>query len=169
MAGSNLTAARIRYLVDYDPLTGVFTRKTLAGGRTPGSIAGYQDRSGYWVMTVDGRPYFCHRLAWLHVYGEWPKSFIDHINSIKSDNRLENLRSATKSENGQNLIRPNRVNKLGILGVSKHGNGFRAQLTLNGKKVFKKTFKTAELAQTAYLEAKEKFHPASTIGPETIP
>ena len=54
---------------------------------------------------MKGRQYLQHRVAWALHYGEWPASFIDHINHIRDDNRIHNLRVVTRAENNSNAIR----------------------------------------------------------------
>ncbi|MNQ84444.1 hypothetical protein D3C85_995720 [compost metagenome] len=93
---TDLTSGRLKELVTYDPLTGVFLRK----GCT--AKVGYNPVDWYVTISIDGQKYQAHRLAWLYVYGEWPSNFIDHINQIKNDNRISNLRDVTKSVNSSN-------------------------------------------------------------------
>lgn len=68
-----------------------------------GSVAGHSDRSrGYVDIRIDAKKYKAHRLAWLYVHGRWPEKLIDHINGVKTDNRLINLREASAAENAMN-------------------------------------------------------------------
>jgi hypothetical protein len=98
-----------------------------------------------------------HRLAWFLTYGVWPADQIDHINGIRDDNRLINLREATAQQNLQS--RPmHKRNQLGVKGVSRVYNRFRAQLWHNGRFVLSKTFATIEEASAAYqAKAQEVF------------
>ena len=103
MPKAELTQARLRELLDYDPLTGVFVHKTTRGRLCKaGQVAGYLHQWGYIHINISGKIYKAHRLAWLYVHGSFPPNHIDHINGNRSDNRLVNLRPATKSENGCN-------------------------------------------------------------------
>ncbi|MDA6380520.1 HNH endonuclease signature motif containing protein [Escherichia coli] len=69
------------------------------------------------MIMINGKAYPAHRLAWLIVYGTMPDGFIDHINRVRTDNRISNLRLVTHSENMQNRkIQKN--NKSGYRGVS---------------------------------------------------
>ena len=58
--------------------------------------------TGYRVGMLKGKRYLEHRLIWLYHYGVWPKEHIDHINGIKDDNRIENLRECTQQQNNFN-------------------------------------------------------------------
>lgn len=79
MAKANLTAARLRELLEYDSATGAFHWKVNRGQKARiGSVAGWTDPFGHVHIHVDGRRFLAHRLAWLHVHGEWPKLNIDH-------------------------------------------------------------------------------------------
>lgn len=98
-----MTQERLKELLDYDPETGVFEWRVDRGGSVKaGRSAGGIDRKGYVKIVVDGRAYRGHRLAWLYVYGRFPAQETDHINLIKADNRISNLREATRSNNCAN-------------------------------------------------------------------
>lgn len=96
-----VTQDELKERLTYDPETGVFTWKKARKGNT-GRTAGTHDRDGYIVIHLYQRQYRAHRLAWLYVYGEWPRNQIDHINGIRDDNRILNLRDVTPRENSQN-------------------------------------------------------------------
>lgn len=120
MATKILTQARLKELLSYDPDTGVFTHHISRAGVTKGSIAGTTHHLGYRAICIAGKGYAEHRLAWLYTYGIWPEADLDHINRIRHDNRLCNLREATRAQNCQNQpIR--RSNKSGVTGVYLHG------------------------------------------------
>ena len=95
----SITADELRSILHYDPLTGVFTHRESAGCRLAGSVAGFLDSKGYMQVGVLKRQYSAHRLAWLYIYGTWPKNQIDHINRNRSDNRIANLRDVTNQQN----------------------------------------------------------------------
>lgn len=103
------------------------------------------------------RHYMVHRLAWFLVHGTWPADQIDHVNGIRGDNRLCNLREATAQQNLQS--RPmHKRNQLGVKGVTQVKGRFRAQLWNNGRFVLSKTFGTIEEASAAYqAKAREVF------------
>jgi len=162
---TELTAERLRELLHYDPATGIFTRRVVVSASKalkPGDVAGGLDKStGYWRVSVDNRRYWAHRLAWFYVHGVWPADCLDHINQTPLDNRLCNLREATKAENCQNISRPRSINKAGLLGVSlvtKTGK-WQATITLGRKAKYLGKFDAPEEAHAAYLAAKVKLHP----------
>jgi hypothetical protein len=112
-----LDANEVRRMFDYDPLTGVMTRKiTASSNALAGSPVGYVTSDGYLAAYVMGRQYKVHRLAWLHFYGEWPNGQIDHINRQKQDNSIKNLRVASASQNQRNKA-ISKANKSGVKGV----------------------------------------------------
>jgi len=166
MTANILTAERLRTLLHYDSKTGVFTRlvSTSSNARV-GDVAGSPNSKGYLQIGVDGKSYLSHRLAWLYVNGEWPIADTDHINRVKTDNRICNLRQVNRSENMQNRKHFNSNNTSGFLGVSLDSKRekWKAIIMVNRKFIFLGRFPTAELANQAYLEAKQKLHPGCTI------
>ena len=159
-----LTAERLRELLDYDPATGVFTRKVRTTNRIKvGDVAGYLRNDGYIRIKIDGRMHLAHRLAWLYVKGESPPDQIDHRNGIKTDNRIANLRLATHIENMHNRRKPHADNKTGFLGVSPSYGMFQARIGVNGKIKHIGTFPTPEEAHAAYVQAKRQLHPFGTL------
>lgn len=167
MAKPIVSAARLRELLHYDPETGVFTWR-VNRGRTAkaGSIAGFICKpQGYINTSVDGRTYKTHRLAWLHVYGEWPLQDIDHLNGVRTDNRIANLRDVSRSFNMQNRRTHSTHNKAGVLGVSFHKKTkkWMAQITNNGRRITLGYYETTDLAYAFYISAKRVLHPGNTL------
>ena len=159
-----LTQTRLMQVFDYNPETGVFTRKLKQTGIKQGSVSGSLSTQGYLVTSVDGKLYSCHRLAWLYVTGNWPDYQIDHINGCRSDNRIANLRDLKKEINIQNQRRAQKSNKsTQVLGTFKNGKKFAARIAHNGKKLYLGTFTTLEEASAAYLAAKRLLHSGCTI------
>jgi hypothetical protein len=155
-----LSFDELRASLEYDADTGIFRRKvTVASNARAGGVAGYRKPDGYWLISIDHRRFYAHRLAWFYVHGEWPAGMIDHINGDPGDNRIANLREATHAENGRNARRATR-NKSGFKGVffSKQGGSWQAALRLNGRTIYLGRYSTAEAAHAAYLEgAKQHF------------
>lgn len=112
-----ITQNRLRELLQYAPETGEFMWRVSHPRAKVGAIAGATDHYGYVVIRLDGHLYKAHRLAWLYVHGVWPSKNIDHINRVKNDNRVENLRLADQSINMHNVdVRVN--SKSGVAGVT---------------------------------------------------
>jgi len=154
-----LTQETLKEVLHYDCETGVFTWAiNIYRKKTKGKIAGTKDKEGYMQIMIKRKTYRAHRLAWLYVYGSFPSKEIDHINCIPSDNRIVNLREASREENQQNKKNAQKNNKSGFLGVSKSGNVWRATIYLNGKRYSLGFFKSPELAHNAYIQAKRTMH-----------
>lgn len=112
-----LTQSELKEHLKYDQETGAFTRiKSISNYVKVGDIAGHVRQDGYVRVSVKGKIYLAHRLAWLYVYGGWPREQIDHINHARADNRIENLREATNHENSKNRP-PQNNNTSGVVGV----------------------------------------------------
>jgi hypothetical protein len=112
-----ITQKRLQELLHYTPATGEFTWKVSRPRAPVGAVAGATDHYGYIVIRLDTVLYKAHRLAWLYAHGEWPSKGLDHINQVKSDNRISNLRIADQSVNMHNVAA--RVNsKSGVAGVT---------------------------------------------------
>jgi len=151
-----LTAARLRDLLDYDPETGLLSWRG-GQGRAYRRV-GTKHPLGYLRVCVDGRDYLAHRLAWLHVHGEWPPAQIDHRNGCRQDNRIANLRLATNPENHQNR-KMQRNNTSGWPGVREDRPGrWIAKVKTGGKYRHLGTFATFEEARDARIAAKAEDH-----------
>jgi hypothetical protein len=155
-----LSRERLQEILAYDQETGVFRwRVDLTPKTKAGSVAGSLSKSrGYIGICVNRRTYFAHRLAWLYVYGEWPAQFIDRIDGDRSNNRLSNLREASRAENQQNR-RINSNNSSGLKGIYFDGctGKWRAQIKVNGKIKRLGRFSDPSEAHAAYVAAADKF------------
>jgi HNH endonuclease len=160
-----LTLKCLREVLDYNPETGIFTWKVSRGRLAKAySQAGTKNAKGYIEIKVFGKTMKAHRLAWLFTHGISPVDQIDHINMIKDDNRIINLREATQVQNMQNRVKATSVNRLGVLGIRLRSTGsYEARIRHNGKVRQIGNFETLEAAKAAYLEAKRKFHPFNTL------
>jgi len=153
-----ITRERLIELVLYDPIEGRFVwRFSIKGHVKQGQLAGSWDTHGYWVIGLDGQNYLAHRLAWLWVYGRWPTGELDHINSRRDDNRINNLRQATRSQQRHNAP-INKNTKNGFKGVTMLPSGhWMAQIQRNKQQHYLGTFATAKEAHEAYCKAAEKY------------
>lgn len=158
-----LTAEIARSLLDYDVETGIVTRRRVFGRRHAGDPVGSLNAKGYLHAYIYDTNYLVHRVVWLMVCDRWPYDQLDHVNHIRDDNRLENLRECTNAENRQN-IRPEGYGQSGYLGVSPCHDGWQANITLKGKNERLGIYSTPEEASRVYLAAKASVHAFATHG-----
>ena len=118
--------------------------------------------TGYIVVGVRSHDYAAHRLAWLYVHGVWPVHEIDHINGVKSDNRICNLRDVPKAINSQNK-RTTSKNISGLRGVSPSYKGWQARIVVDGASKYLGKFPTKEAAHAAYIDEKRRMHEGCAI------
>ena len=165
MSISNLTAQRLRELLHYNPTTGEFIWIVSRGNQwtKPGMSAGYKDTYGHMGIEINGKRYLSHRLAWLYMHGTWPDHQIDHINRIRDDNRIANLRDVSGVVNSNNKGNY-RNNTTGFKGVTIKNGRFVAQITVNGKCKYLGSFDKAEKASLAYQEVSKKNAPLAQTG-----
>lgn len=152
MICKSLSQERITEILDYDRNTGEFIWKSPTSKRVKkGAVCRCKDAYGYIVIRIDGRLYKAHRLAWLYVYGELPDGGIDHVNRIKDDNRIVNLRVAGQSQNMQNLS--------GLRGVRWDSDRKRwsACIKLNYKNIHLGRFEKLDDAVMARKQAEAKY------------
>jgi len=156
---SDITAQELRRVLDYNPSTGIFTRRTphwLAG-----ATAGFVGARGYVKIRIGRHQHLAHRLAWLYHYGAWPTKIIDHIDGCPSNNAIANLRDCSQSNNMMNR-RKQKNNTSGFTGVSGHHarsktSPWRAAIKVNGKSLVLGYFRTPEDAHAAYVAAARKY------------
>ena len=159
-----ITKDFLHEILDYDQETGVFRwKKRTSMSIKVGDIAGRAYKVGYRVIKIKRVLYLAHRLAWLYMKGEWPNEVIDHINGVRDDNRLSNLRSVSRSVNAQNQKKATASNKAGLLGVSKKDGRYRAQITLNKKSTHIGCYDNPIDAYEACLSKKREIHEGCTI------
>lgn len=161
-----ITPAYVRNILHYLPEHGIFIwkfrddRGVKWNGRYPGQKAGYYMPSGYLRIEINNLPFNGHRLAWMHYYGEVPSLQVDHIDGQRWNNRIENLRLATPSENNCNRkVQSN--NKLGVKGVflaNERWGLYRVRTELDGKMYEGGYFKTLEEAKIASEELLARVH-----------
>jgi len=154
----------LRDYLSYNETTGIFTRRISRGGRSrAGDTAGSKKSTGYINIHIDKKFYKAHRLAWLYVYGAMPLHEIDHINGVRDDNRICNLRDVKKSGNQMNQRSARSDSTSGYLGVKPSRGRFQARITVDRKQIYIGTYKTPEEAHTAYVSVKRKLHETCTI------
>lgn len=122
--------------IGYDELSGEFHWIIKGRGRRYNKPVGCI-YNGYRIIHTNCRSYLGHRLAWFFCKGFWPKN-IDHINTNRSDNRIENLREANVSENACN-VKMYSTNKSGVKNVywDKRENKWRFEIKKEGVKTVK--------------------------------
>ncbi len=131
----NITQEELKNILEYNKDTGIFTWKIKVSDKVIiGNIAGTIHKHGYINITFNNKIYKAHRLAWLYIYGKWPLNLIDHINGIRHDNKLINLREANHQKNGFNR-KKQQNNKSGYKGIywNKQCNKWHVSYRINGK------------------------------------
>lgn len=140
-----------KYL-DYVPNTGKFIWCGEPATHTKiGKTVGHKNEEGYIKIRINYKLYSAHRLAWFYTYGSWPKYNIDHINGVRDDNRIINLRTVSRRENAQNMCR-HRNGKLVGAHFNKLRNYYQSAISINGKVISLGVFKTEIEAHRAYIE-----------------
>lgn len=150
--------------MDYDAKSGVFRWKKRTSNRVQvGAVAGTpKDKSGciYLRISIDGRLYLAHRLAWLYVHGGMPDNVIDHIDGNGMNNAISNLRPCNHSQNAANWVDLSKRNRSGVRGVfwCKSKQRWVAQIKINGKSRHIGTFSDKSAAAQAYKAAAVSQH-----------
>lgn len=153
-------------ILHYDPHTGHFTWIAPRRGCSVGQRAGSVDKqAGYEQIGIDGKLYRSHRLAWLYVHGVMPEDEVDHINGVRSDNRIANLRAVPGRLNNQNRRNPNRNNSRKLLGVyrEKEGGRFFSAIMKDRKSIYLGRFNTPEEAHAAYVAKRRELFEGNTL------
>lgn len=146
-----ITQQELKDLLTYSEETGLFTWSVKRNGVKIGSQAGWTNASGHLQITIGGKHYYSHRLAWLYVYGVNPDGQIDHINRLKQDNRISNLRDVSHTINQWNVGLKN-TNTSGYKGVSYayRQKMWKAAITASKKSIHIGYYNTKERASIAY-------------------
>jgi hypothetical protein len=145
--------------VAYSPLSGDMVWLISSGKVKTGTVGGYINNVGYVVIRYQGKAIGAHRLAWKIMTKSWPEHQIDHANGNPRDNRWENLRAATPSQNGYNKAK-NSNNTSGYKGAYFHkpSGRWHSGIRINGKAKYLGHFATAEEAHAAYVKAATEMH-----------
>ncbi len=154
---SDLTQARLKELMHYNPKTGVLMWLEHRGGKAKAGTEAGALSVGYVRPMVDGQRYLAQRLIWLYMTGEWPPTQVDHEDRDRANNRWTNLRLATKKQNGENR-NPHKRSTTGFRGVSfdKNCEKYRATIFHNGKRYFQGSHDTIIEAVAARLGAERQ-------------
>jgi hypothetical protein len=148
----------LKTLFSYDLDTGVIRWIAKGKGMIKKKAAGTLLHSGYLGICVRSKRWQAHRIAWALHHGEWPKDQIDHINGVKTDNRICNLREATNSQNGKNLGL-SKANKSGVKGVSfeNYTQRWKASIKVENKTISLGRFNSIEDAAKARQLAEQQY------------
>ncbi len=156
-----ITQKELKSLLSYDEKTGIFTwlLPRINNKIKAGSVAGALHHTGYLYIGINKKYYGAHRLAWLYVYGSFPNDMIDHINGNSIDNKIDNLRLSTNTQNQYNQ-KISKNNTSGIKGVCWHkvAQKWSARIRFNGKRIYLGLFENLELAELVINEARNKYH-----------
>lgn len=144
---------------------GRLIRKVRTRSKAAGTDACVTDKAGYVTVTIKRTTYMAHRLVWA-MFNEDPGQLeVDHIDCVRSNNRIENLRLTTRSGNNQNQRCAHPSNSCGFLGVSFHKatGKFNARIQHKGRLLHLGLFDTPEAAHTAYVSRKRQLHSTCTL------
>lgn len=161
-----VTAELVRELLNYDQISGAFTWRSARAKAPAGRLAGTINKAlGYVVIRIGKKLYYAHRLAWLHVTGDWPAATIDHRDAARTNNAFSNLRDVPHNVNVQNVRAARKHSASGVLGANKksrHGI-WRSIITVSRRQHHLGTFATPEEAHAAYVAAKRRLHVGGTL------
>lgn len=153
-----LTQERLKEMLSYNSITGEFIRIKPLKGNTLYAVVGSTNNDGYISISIDNKRYQAHNLVWLYIYGKFPELQLDHINGIKDDNRFENLREVSHSENQKNKGLDKR-NKFGYPGIRKGKKlgTYRVYIGIDKAKLDLGTYPNLESAIAARVQAEIKY------------
>jgi len=150
-----LTQERLKEVLKYHQRSGRFVwlispSRNVASG----SVAGYVNKSGYRYITIKGKDYPAHQLAFLYVEGFTPENEIDHMDGYRCNNRWSNLREVSHSCNLQNQ-KIHKNNKSGFRGVHRRGNYWVATIKIMNKGIYIGSFHDKTEAALARITVEE--------------
>tara|TARA_R110001632_G_scaffold198688_1_gene321028 strand:- start:359 stop:895 length:537 start_codon:yes stop_codon:yes gene_type:complete len=166
-----LDIKKLNDFLAYDSKTGLVTWKEVQSKwfktnrdcmafntRWSGKIAGGKREHGYIAIGYEGKRPYAHSIAWCLYHGKNPEHQIDHVNGIRDDNRILNLRDVNQRSNAKN-VKIHKTNTSGVCGVSQiqDSKRWRAYITVNGKQLWLGSFEDYEEACKARKEAEKKY------------
>jgi hypothetical protein len=154
-----ITQEFLKQLFYYDKENGIFTRKIATSPSVKvGDIAGHLSKAGYIKISVKNKRYYAHRLAWMYEYGYLP-IFIDHVNNVRQDNKINNLRECTAQQNNHNSIIA-KNNTSGVKGVCWHkaSEKWIAKIKINKKNIHIGLFKSIDDAKKNIEDYRKMYH-----------
>jgi hypothetical protein len=143
----------LKSMFSYNPETGDIARVKDSNGRTcHDKHCGHITANGYLRLNVGGTGIMAHRVIWFLYYNKWPSGEIDHINGIRNDNRIVNLRDINHRVNNQNRTK-NREGKIPGYWYDVFHEKYKSEIYVNHKKIALGTYETKEEAIAAYCAA----------------
>lgn len=148
----------VKDLLAYNPETELLTWKMSRRGTVKaGSIAGRVNDDGYIRVKVGQNQYSGHRIALFLHYGQQPEGHLDHIDNDKINNRISNLREATRNQNGFNIRKTSRCTS-GVKNVSWYKNAWEVRVRVNGKREYFGRFQNLFEARERAIEVRKQYH-----------
>lgn len=147
---------RLKELIEYR--NGRLLWKVNRGSAKIGDAVGSPDKDGYIKVRIDGKMYRAGRLTWFYHHGIWPENLIDHINGIRNDDSIENLREATYQENMFNRKSCGKYSPYKGVSWHKRDKKWQASYQLNGRRIFIGSYNTEQEAREAYQKVTKSLH-----------
>ena len=153
-----LTQTKLAHMFEYKD--GKLYSRVPRGKIAAGACVGYQRKDGYFHAEISGKKYLLHRIIFTLSHGFTPE-FVDHINGDRADNRIENLRGASRAQNNRNT-KTRKTNKSGVKGVSWYAKDRKwvVRLYTEGKNRYYGSFDLLEDAQKQVQQIRERLHEA---------
>lgn len=159
---ATLSPDEIRRIFTYDAETGEIRWNHREGEprfRMAGQVAGTRRRDGRGVIVYKNGFFLSSRVAWAYMTGEWPSHLVDHVDNDPSNDRWENLRAATKTQNGYNKRhRPSSSSSFKGVYYAAHAKKWRAEIAANGNRRHLGYFDNEQEAADAYAAAAHELH-----------
>jgi hypothetical protein len=159
----DLRIERLRECLSYNSRTGVLRWKIRTRNTVPGAVAGYVDWRGYRYIRIDRQLLLAHRIAWAMRHGDWPAGDLDHINRNKGDNRIANLRQASRALNVANSPARNRSGVKGVYQL-KGRNQWYSRINTGGEDKWLGSFSTMKAAASAFKREHQAVYGGGTHG-----